>query len=211
MPRRPLPFSLAIAGLVLGYVWVVEPHAPRWSQWVCAALVLALSGWHAWQTGDWGVRRAALGPALRWTALATVSAVALLLFAGALLGTLHSLPLRWTAVLSLAAWSAGQQFALQTVVLREAEARLAGGRAIWIAAALFAALHLPNPLLVPLTFFGAAIWCTIYRRYPHLLPLALSHAVSTLALLAAFDESTTGRLRIGLAYLRFLGERAPTP
>jgi hypothetical protein len=52
-----------------------------------------------------------------------------------------------------------------------------------------------------MTFVGALGWCTIYDRHPNVLPLALSHAVATLAILYAFDEEVTGRLRIGLAYL----------
>ena len=97
-------------------------------------------------------------------------------------------------------WGLGQQFALQTVFLREAQAALSKSSGIWLAALLFAALHLPNPFLTAATALGALAWCWIYDRHPNLLPLALSHAVVTLAILYAFDDTVTGGLRVGAAY-----------
>jgi membrane protease YdiL (CAAX protease family) len=110
------------------------------------------------------------------------------------------------------AWGFGQQFALQTVLLGDARVWLtkvrlnadtANGQymACALAALAFAALHLPNPLLAGLTFLGALAWCWMYERHPNVLPLALSHAVLTAAILYAFDDRITGRLRVGAAYL----------
>ena len=76
---------------------------------------------------------------------------------------------------------------------------------IFLAALLFGVVHLPNPFLAPVTVGAALLWCWLYDRYPNILPLALSHALGTLAVLHAFDQDITGRLRIGAAYLR-LGE-----
>jgi membrane protease YdiL (CAAX protease family) len=70
-----------------------------------------------------------------------------------------------------------------------------------VAATLFAALHLPNPFVAAVTFTGALGWCAIYDRYPNVVPLAFSHAAATLAILYAFDDRITGRLRIGYSYL----------
>jgi hypothetical protein len=55
-----------------------------------------------------------------------------------------------------------------------------------------------------MTTIGALIWCAIYDRYPNIVPLAVSHALATLAILYAFDEAITGRLRIGASYLRLV-------
>ena len=52
-----------------------------------------------------------------------------------------------------------------------------------------------------MTFAGALAWCWIYDRHPNLLPLSLSHALLTLAILRAFDPARTGHLRVGMAYL----------
>ena len=102
---------------------------------------------------------------------------------------------------ALVPWGLGQQFALQTVFLREAQATVGRPGGVLLAAAMFAILHLPNPFLTVMTGLGALAWCWIYDRYPNLLPLALSHALFTLAILYAFDDAMTGRLRVGIAYL----------
>jgi membrane protease YdiL (CAAX protease family) len=99
-------------------------------------------------------------------------------------------------------WGGAQQWVLQTVVLREAQRAASRGRGVPIAALLFGAVHLPNPFLAPLTAAAALIWCWLYDRYPNIIPLALSHALGTLALRYAFDETILGRLRIGASYLR---------
>ena len=52
------------------------------------------------------------------------------------------------------------------------------------------------------TFGGALGWCAIFARHANILPLGVSHAMTTLALLYGFDDDLTGHLRIGQAYLR---------
>jgi membrane protease YdiL (CAAX protease family) len=98
-------------------------------------------------------------------------------------------------------WGFGQQFALQTVLLRESQGAVSRSAGIWLAPLLFASLHLPNPFLSAATFIGALAWCWVYDRYPNLFPLAMSHALLTLGILYAFDDSITGGLRVGYAYL----------
>jgi membrane protease YdiL (CAAX protease family) len=108
----------------------------------------------------------------------------------------------WRDLVFLLPWAAAQQFALQTVLLREAQGALSRGRGIALAAAVFGVLHLPNPFLTFVTVVGAAAWCWIYDRWPNIFPLALSHALCTLAILLWFDRSITGGLRVGYAYLQ---------
>ena len=102
----------------------------------------------------------------------------------------------------LVPWGAAQQWVLQTVVLREAQRAWSRRAGVVIAALLFGAVHLPNPFLASITAGAALVWCWIYDRYPNVFPLAISHALGTLAILYAFDEGITGRLRIGASYLR---------
>ena len=51
------------------------------------------------------------------------------------------------------------------------------------------------------TLLAAFLWCFLYDRHPNWLPLALSHALSSLAILASLDPGLTGRLRVGYSYL----------
>src|SRR2546422_464174 len=43
--------------------------------------------------------------------------------------------------------------------------------------AIFAAFHIPNPVLMPLTFFGGVILTRVFIRHRNLVPLALAQAV----------------------------------
>jgi membrane protease YdiL (CAAX protease family) len=193
-------FSLAIPAVVLFYTWAIEPIAPRWAVAVPTLVVIGLSIWRALRSGEWGVRPSAFLPALLWAATATAVATLAMYLAGSLLGTWHDRRDGWSRLGVLIPWGLGQQFALQTVFLREAQAALSKSSGRWLAALLFAALHLPNPFLTAATALGALAWCWIYDRHPNLLPLALSNAVVTLAILYAFDETVTGGLRVGAAY-----------
>jgi membrane protease YdiL (CAAX protease family) len=194
-------FSLSILAVVLIFTWVLAPIAPRWATAGAVALVLGLAIWRAVRTGEWGIRRSAFLPALGSSAAFTGAGALGIYLAGSRLGTWHD---RGDVVANLAAlvpWGLGQQFALHTVFLREAQATVSRPAGIWLAALMFATLHLPNPFLTVMTGVAALAWCWIYDRYPNLLPLALSHALLTLAVLYAFDDAITGRLRVGLAYL----------
>jgi membrane protease YdiL (CAAX protease family) len=193
-------FSLCILAVVLTFTWVIAPAAPRWATPVVVVVVLGLAIWRAVRTGEWGVRRSALLPALGWAAALTAIGALGIYLAAVRLGTWHSRADPWSNLLVLLPWALGQQFALHTVLLREAQATVSRPAGIWLAALMFAALHLPNPFLTVMTGAGALAWCWIYDRYPNLLPLALSHALLTLAILYAFDDAITGRLRVGSAY-----------
>ncbi|HVR07979.1 MAG TPA: CPBP family intramembrane glutamic endopeptidase [Thermoanaerobaculia bacterium] len=198
----------AVLALLLAQMWVAVPllGSQRLTPLLAMAAVLALCAWSNRRHGvGWGFRADALAPAARRAALLTLPAVAIILVAGKELGSLHSpgnLALRF-AVLLL--WALLQQFILQTVILREARGAMPRQAALITAAALFALVHLPNPLLTPVTFVAALGWCWVYDRHPNLLPIALSHAVASLALAAAFDPAITGGMRVGYGYFLHFG------
>lgn len=197
-----MPFTTAIMACVVTYVWIIEPNVSRNAVLVPAAAVVILTAWHDLRHDEWGFSGSALFPGL-WRALAvTFVAVLLIVGAGAAIGTLHDRRDFLGSLVPLVLWGGAQQWVLQTVVLREAQRRSSRAKGIGVAAVLFGALHLPNPLLAPLTGAGALIWCRLYDRSPNIIPLALSHGLGTLALRYAFDETIIGHLRIGAAYLR---------
>ena len=197
-----MPFAAAILACILVYVWLVEPVVGRTAVLFPAAVVVVLTVWHDLRHREWGFSWSALAPGL-WRALVvTLAAVVLILGAGAAVGTLHDRRDFLGSLAPLVVWGAAQQWVLQTVVLREAQRASSRARGIVIAAVLFGVVHLPNPLLAPVTAAGALVWCRLYDRYPNIIPLALSHGLGTLALRYAFDDAIIGRLRIGAAYLR---------
>ena len=199
---RKLRFTVPLLAIIAGYTWVFVRVTPRWAAQVVTAIVLGLSLWRAARTGEWGLRGSAFLPALRAAAAFTLPAVGLICLAGSHLGPLPRRPNPWRDLAFLVPWAAGQQFALQIVLLRESQAATSRGKGIALAAAVFGALHLPNPFLAPVTLVAAAVWCWIYARHPNLVPLALSHALCTLAIIYCLDPTLTGHLRIGYAYLQ---------
>ncbi len=196
-------FSLSILATVLAYTWLLAPIAPHSAVAVPVVLVIVLAASRALKTGEWGMDGGAFVPALWRAALLTLAGGAVMYVASTRLGMWNDLDNGWIQLAVLVPWGLGQQFALQTVFLREAQRTFPADRfrPRLVAAAAFAALHLPNPFLTLATFAGAVGWCWIYDRYPNVLPLALSHAVLTLAILYAFDDRITGSLRVGAAYL----------
>jgi len=160
-----------------------------------------LAVWHDVRHREWGFDWRGLSRGLVTAALFTIPLALILLAGGAVAGTLHDRRDFPGTLGVLVLWGAAQQWILETVILREVH-RATGRRAgAIIAALLFGAVHLPNPMLSIVTLAGALGWCTIYDRHPNIVPLALSHAVGTLALLYAFDDRITGGLRIGYAFL----------
>jgi membrane protease YdiL (CAAX protease family) len=197
-----VPFTVSILTCILVYVWLIEPNVVHSAVLIPAAVVVILTAWHDLRYGDWGFSWPALAPGL-WRALAvTFAALLLIVGTGAAVGTLHDRRDFLGSLAPLVLWGAAQQWVLQTLVLREAQRASSRAKGIVLAAVLFGAVHLPNPLLTPVTAAAALVWCWLYDRYPNIIPLALSHGLGTLALRYAFDEAITGRLRIGAAYLR---------
>lgn len=196
-----MPFSLAIVALVLLWTWLLATRVPNRAVLAVGAAVIALAVWHNLRHGEWGVTWRALGGASRGAILFTLSGVGLILAAGWALGTLHDRRDFLGSFGPLVVWGAGQQWVLQTVLLREAQRAVSRRGGIVVAAALFGLLHLPNPVLTGVTIASALGWCTVYDRYPNVVPLAVSQGLGTLALRHAFDPETLGRLRVGYSYL----------
>ena len=194
-------YSALIVATVLLYTWIVAPAAPRWTAAVAAAIVVGISIARAARSGEWGVARSAFQRSLRLAAVFTAAAAAAIAIGGWRLGTWHDRPTLAADAVLLLPWALGQQFALQIVFLRDAQAIASRTAGIFVAAAAFAALHLPNPFLAAATLVAALAWSAIYDRAPNVLPLALSHAVLTLVVLVALSDDVTGRLRVGAAYL----------
>jgi membrane protease YdiL (CAAX protease family) len=194
-------FTVAILATVLAYTWLLAPVTPRWTAAAAGAVVIVLALVRAWRAREWGLAWPHFWQALTLASVFTVAGAGVLAFAGWQGGDWHPRRLTASDVAVLVLWALGQQFALQITLLREAQAVTSRTAGVVVAAALFAALHLPNPFLTGVTFVAALAWSAIYDRHPNLIPLALSHALLTLVVLVALDDATTGRLRVGVAYL----------
>ncbi len=103
-----------------------------------------------------------------------------------------------------AVWSAVQQFLLQGVfLLRFLRIVNRPWQAALAAAVLFSAAHIPNPILVSLTFIWGFAACALFLRYRNLYPLMIAHAILGITIAMAIPGPVVHNMRVGRAYLNY--------
>ena len=73
-----------------------------------------------------------------------------------------------------------------------------------VAGILFAIVHLPNPVLFPVTLIGGIMSAYFFQRNRNLYILALSHAILAVSLLYFFPDSWHHHLHIGPGFYIFI-------
>lgn len=193
-------------GLIMATVWT-RGIVQRRLFWTSAAYFLVWFLVAVWKRlrRDWTLPPLKLSVGLLLSA--TLVAGAILAIAAAA-GTLHGLfgtrdPLRHASGYLL--WAVIQQIIQQTFFLPRFEQLTHRGLlASFIAAALFAVAHIPNPVLVPVTFVGGWILSELYRRYRTVLALGIAHGTIGIAIACAFPDHLQHHMRVGLSYLTYL-------
>ena len=101
-------------------------------------------------------------------------------------------------------WAFAQQFLAQSFFFLRFERLLRSGkRAVVATALLFSSAHIPNPVLVPVTFAGGLILSELFRRNRTLYLLAAAHALVALALAISVPETVLHDMRVGIGYIQF--------
>lgn len=208
---RPSPRARDLAELTIGYtlilatLWTPNP-SQRILYWTAFAwiAVTAILRRNEVETHRLGLR--GLLPSLWIVAVSILIALAGIALAKHL-HTLHPLygPLPVVAHLAgYALWALMQQFILQIYVLtRFLRLGLPRNSAIALATLLFAIAHIPNPLLVALTFIWGAISCALFLRYRNLYTLALAHGILGMCLAVTVPNDIARHMRVGLGYLHY--------
>jgi membrane protease YdiL (CAAX protease family) len=139
-----------------------------------------------------------------------VSAIAL----AAHLGTLHfdsNLMSQRPPLVGYMVWSLIQQVILQYFLMQRLLLLLRKPwMAIAMAALLFSAAHVPNPLLVPATLLWGIAACWLYLRYRSLIAVAIIHFLLGACLAICVPAYVHRNMRVGLGYIRYHSHRAQT-
>ncbi len=110
----------------------------------------------------------------------------------------------WASVALSLVWAFAQQFLAQSFFFLHFERLLGSGRrAVLATALLFSSAHVPNPVLVPVTFVGGLILSELFRRNRTLYLLAVAHALVALALAISVPETILHDMRVGIGYLAY--------
>lgn len=193
----------------LATLWLPEHLWPK------VSLVAVLIGWAFVELRQIQTRKASnVQPTAKrrfdlvWVIAFTLFAATVLCLAGVSLGVFRNYPDNLILDKSAIEWLGvkiptviGQQILLH-LMLMPLLLRLFQNMAcsVWAGAIIFAALHLPNPVLVLLTFFGGIAWLALYQRSQRILPLIFSHLVLAV-LAAAFGGEYLLNMRVGKSCL----------
>jgi hypothetical protein len=198
--------ALAFAALVALYIWRMQAVS-AWSWGVLFAWLMVSFLLHRDTPKTMGWRADNLKPATRRALWFFVSASALLGVIGLFLGMMHRLPIhlvdphRFVGYLSFCLL---QQVALNSYLTNRLLAVFESpSTAALLAGALFAALHWPNPILVPLTFVGGVAMARLFARDRNILPLALGQAIVGALVWWAFPVLWHHSMRVGPGYSTF--------
>jgi hypothetical protein len=186
---------------VMAYIWRLQFTFPDFAV-ILLAFIIATFFVHGDRLQDLGLGSRGLAAGIRMLALPTlIIAVALILI---------GIPLRFFTIDRLAglekyfAWCLLQEFALQSFFgNRLLQALKSENWAAWVNAGLFAAVHLPNPVLVPVTFLGGYILTRVFFSTRNLVPLAMSQAILGSLLSVALPAAWHHGLRVGPGYYRW--------
>jgi membrane protease YdiL (CAAX protease family) len=100
-------------------------------------------------------------------------------------------------------WATVQEFILLAFFFNRFEELRGGSEGVWMASTLFAAVHLPSPVLTTATLFAAPFFCEMFRRSRSIYPIALVHAMLGLTVALIVPDSLLHHMRVGIGYLRY--------
>src|SRR5208337_2074409 len=198
--------EIAVAyALIMAVEWTPRPL--QRVLWPVAAVGLAFMAWRSFDGWEaMGFRAANLGRSL-WIAAAALALAAVAMVVAA---RVHKLLVPGGVLAFLgtycayALWSGVQQFLLQGVfLLRFLRLIPRPPVAALTAAALFAMAHLPNPVLMPITFISGCAACLLFLRYRNIYPLMIAHAILGITVAMTIPGPVDHNMRVGLGYLRY--------
>jgi len=196
-PAEAFAFSL----LVVAYIWL-RPLWWSWSILIPLSLVGLSFFWHNESLESLGLSlRAFLGAifAWRWYLAGCAASLGVLLWIET--STSMHVVVRWCGY---ACWCVFQQLLLQNMTYRRLRDGLGPSwKTSGIAGAMFAAAHLPNPILVPATFLWGTVSTRLFEARPSVPVLGLTQALLSAMLYVVTPVALNGQFRVGPSYWAF--------
>jgi hypothetical protein len=199
---EPLAFSAFIAW----YIWQLQ--VSFFSSWaVFPVWMLASFVGHGDTPKTMGWRADNLYPAMKRSAIVFAVCIAGLLLSGTLLGALNRPVPHLIAPRHFFAYMAFcllQQVGLNSYLTNRVLGALGSPAATaLLVGTIFAALHWPNPVLVPLTFIGGVALAWLFARERNIIPLAMGQAILGTLVWWAFPLAWHHGLRVGPGFYTF--------
>ena len=198
--------ALAFSAYVGWYIWQLQTCT--WSSWIVFPVWLSASFLiHRDTPKTMGWRADNLWSATKRSAVIFAPCIAGLCLAGILLGAWHRpvshlfMPKHFFGYM---AFCLLQQVGLNSYLTN----RLLGATgspapASLLAGTIFAALHWPNPVLIPLTFIGGAAMAWLFARDRNIIPLSIGQGILGTLVWWAFPVAWHHAMRVGPGYYHF--------
>jgi len=197
---------LVFGGFVAWYIWQLQ--AVYFFAWlVFPVWLLASFLVHGDTPQTMGWRADNLWSATKRFALVFAPGIAGLFLAGILLGALHR-PTHHLLVpkhfFGYMAFCLLQQVGLNSFLTNRLLATInSPAIASLLSATIFAALHCPNPVLIPLTFIGGTAMAWLFARERNIIPLAVGQGILGTLVWWAFPMAWHHGMRVGPGFYLF--------
>ena len=200
--------SLAFAVFVGTYIWKLQAVA-SWTWWVFVVWLMVSFVARKDTPKTIGWRGDNFWRAAKRAAYFFVPSGVLICFAGLFLGMLHRMPthfLQPKRFVGYLAFCVLQQVGLNSFLTNRLLAAFEKpAPAALLSGLVFAALHWPNPVLVPLTFVVGVAMAWLFATERNILPLALGQAVLGALVWWAFPLQWHHSMRVGPGFGEYRG------
>ena len=197
--RDVLEIALVLA-FIFAAVWTPQGRVNALFSLTAAACVVAFAVVGRWSSAEMGLTKPfAGGGSILLLGALSCGAIAAIGYSLRPVGSGYGLP--WDRSWQYALWSLIQEFILQAIFFLRLEAVFGSRRAVIAAAALFALVHIPSPVLTILAFIGGILFCECFRRWRNLYPIGVIHAALGLTIAAHMPDRWLHHMRVGIGYL----------
>ena len=201
--------ALGFAGFLGAYIWKLQLAAP-WTWWVIVVWLVASFVARRDTPKTMGWRGDNLWRAAKRAGLFFGVSSLLILAAGLFLGMVQRRPEHLVEMRRFGGYLAFcllQQVGLNSLVMNRLLAAFEKAEpAALVAGVVFALLHWPNPVLVPLTFVGGVGMAWLFAKERNILVLALGQAILGALVWWAFPLAWHHSMRVGPGYGEFRGK-----